>query len=311
MTNNSIYATIVLGISRIRGVFMAAIGSQILPTKGPFQGVAEHSSKATQPDQEIATEKRKLLRYAVDRTNMHIELKQRAERVERAKVVPVSPTKVQSDIHFKAMMGPEYNSNLTAEEKVALFFEKHEILFKESDVTVTKAQQRIFCEMLQQEALHSKSVAFYHGTSNVVGFANDVASEFRRQLELHSTVDYQALRPFDDIFSDNMTISRLMDIYAGNDLSRGFQACGISTNIFPFGSHTQRYEATYHYFLANFTQEPPQKLLHDFLKRLRIDIDPKGRNALYSTVEGSSSCLRNSFATSLALLNNVTCRHQA
>ena len=97
---------------------MAAIGSQILPTKGPFQGVAEHSSKATQPDQEIATEKRKLLRYAVDRTNMHIELKQRAERVERAKVVPVSPTKVQSDIHFKAMMGPEYNSNLTAEEKV-------------------------------------------------------------------------------------------------------------------------------------------------------------------------------------------------
>jgi len=206
---------------------------------------------------------------------MQRELIQQTRHKPPPSSVTLTSGNTQSDIHFQAMMGDDYTTYSSFDQKVDAFDQ----IYQKLNVVMSDAQRKQFAQKLATESHHPSKYVAYHGTTADIGFVMDVVTEFRKQLELQYAEDFEILRLFDDRFSDPASLARFMK--STDDLNDVFRATGMSVNFFLFGSDGKASEATYYYALKNKAQSPPENLLNHFFKRLEIDIDPGIFQSIY------------------------------
>lgn len=195
---------------------------------------------------------------------------------------PETNAPAQSDIHFQAVMGDEFQNYKNPQKKVKAYNDK----YKQLDVAINTKQLQQFSKMYSEEKQHPNQYVLYHGTKKRIKFDNDVVTEFRKQLELIYAENFVFLRPTDEAFALYENVEGLMKTYRsgnkGNDRSDSFKAFAISVNLFVFGSDGKTCEATYAYFLKNFSQQAPTNVLQKFFKRLEIEEELEIFNKIYN-----------------------------
>ncbi|OGT49130.1 MAG: hypothetical protein A3F17_06635 [Gammaproteobacteria bacterium RIFCSPHIGHO2_12_FULL_41_15] len=219
------------------------------------------------------SERTQLANTTVQRSLMHRELFQHFQ--EGNENLPPANGKIQSDIHFQAIMGDQFQAQDTHQKKVAIFDKS----YKRIQVAMGDGEQRQFSKMLEEESRHPNHCVFYHAGSAEIAFIYDVFTEFRRQLEHQYSGDFMVLRALDDLFAQFKDVTEFMAAHiAGGSIynyTKDYQEMGLSVNPFLFGSDGNTGSASYYYFLKSQSSVPPdiEKLFHYFVSRLQIGID--------------------------------------